>query len=344
MAARIRRQRISDLVAQFEPDLRQAFLDAIANLRANADFASIIAALENNDIQGAVRAMNLDPAAFAAFEQALGDAFKAGGSVTMNGLPTVITSSGARLVFRFDARNPRAEEFLRNYSSELVTDIIDDQRDAIRKALEDGQARGLNPRQTALDIIGRYNSQTKVREGGTIGLTAQQESYAENALAELLSGDSTKLRAYLERGLRDKRFDAIVRRAIAEGKPVSAVDAARMQQRYKDRLLKLRGDTIARTETMTALHQGQNEALEQIAAKGKLPRSAIKRIWRTARDSRVRHTHEAMEGQKKQIDQPFVSPGGARLRFPGDPNAPAAETINCRCTTDSAIDFLKGIK
>ena len=342
--ARRNRDRIAELVDLFEPRLRDAFIAAVEDLRNGADLAAIVAALERGDIQGAITAMHLDSAAFADLDNALADAFKAGGNVTVNGLPTVTTSNGTRLVFRFDARNPRAEQWLRTYSSELVTAIIEDQREAIRAALEDGQKRGINPRQTALDIVGRYDAQAKKRVGGVIGLTSAQEEYATNALAELLSGDPERLRSYLGRELRDRRYDAIALKAIRDEKPVSATDAARMQQRYKDRLLKLRGDTIARTETLTALHQGQHEALEQIAAKGNLPRSAVSRIWRDAGDSRVRHTHAAMSGQKRSIDQPFQSPSGALLRFPGDPRAPASETVNCRCYTESSVDFLHGIK
>lgn len=53
--------------------------------------------------------------------------------------------------------------------------------------------------------------------------------------------------------------------------------------------------------------------------------------WRTVGDNNVRHTHKAMDGQIRYGNEPFDSPSGARLRFPGDPTAPPGERINCRC-------------
>lgn len=339
------RDAIAELMAHFEPRLRDAFLSAIDDLRNNADLGAIAAALARGDIQGAIAAIHLDPAAFAQLDTALAEAFRAGGNVTVNNLPPVTSpTTGMRLVFRFDARNPRAEEWLRTYSSQLVTEIVDDQREAIRAALESGMQRGLNPRTVALDIVGRYDSTARQRVGGIIGLTSAQEQYATNALTQLLSGDRNQLRAYLGRTLRDKRFDKQVEAAIREQRPVPAEAAARMVQRYRDRLLKFRGDTIGRTEALTSLHEGQHEALGQIASTGNVARSAVSRIWRDSGDRRVRHTHVAMSGQKRHIDDMFVSPSGARLRFPGDPRAPAAETIQCRCWAEPAIDFLAGIR
>lgn len=338
------RARIAELIDQFEPRLRDAFLSAIGDLRSSADLGAITAALERGDVAGAIAAMHLDPAAFAALDEALIEAFRTGGAETIGGLPTIRTTTGQRLVIRFDARNPRAEEWLRLHSAALITAIIEDQREAIQKALEDGMQRGINPRTVALDIVGRYDAKEKSRTGGIIGLTAAQERFAANALAELLSGDPEKLRAYLARARRDKRFDPLVLAAIRDGKPVSKSDADRMVQRYRDRLLKLRGDTIARTEALAALHQSQFEALEQVAESGAVKRDQVKRIWRSASDRRVRDTHNAMDGQAVALDAPFVSPSGARLKFPGDPAAPAGETINCRCWAEPKVDFLKGIR
>ncbi|MDB5724627.1 MAG: putative head morphosis protein, partial [Novosphingobium sp.] len=62
-----------------------------------------------------------------------------------------------------------------------------------------------------------------------------------------------------------------------------------------------------------------------------------------AGDKRVRDTHRGMNHQTVGQNESFVSPSGARLRYPGDPLAPAAEIINCRCWTENSIDFMKGL-
>ena len=51
-------------------------------------------------------------------------------------------------------------------------------------------------------------------------------------------------------------------------------------------------------------------------------------------------------GQVRGIDEPFIV-GGAQLRYPGDPQGPARETVQCRCalttrlvTRDASISSL----
>lgn len=65
-----------------------------------------------------------------------------------------------------------------------------------------------------------------------------------------------------------------------------------------------------------------------------------RRRWLSARDARVRGglrggaDHRAMDGQVVRVGEPFVTPRGFRLLFPGDRSlgAPADEVVNCRCT------------
>lgn len=71
----------------------------------------------------------------------------------------------------------------------------------------------------------------------------------------------------------------------------------------------------------------RNAALVAVAGAAGWRRKA----WHTRRDSRVRDAHREMEGQVQNLDAPFVAPGGAKLRFPGDPLAPLELTANCRC-------------
>lgn len=247
------------------------------------------------------------------------------------------------MVARFDGRNPRAERFLTGQSSQLVREIVEDQRDAIRRVLTAGMEAGQNPQAVALDIVGRVNRATGRREGGMIGLHSQQIEWAEAAHAQLRSGDPAQLRAYLERRARNKRFDWLVMRAANDGKPVSAADARRIIGKYRDNLLRLRGETIARTEMLRSLHEAQDEGLRQLIDAGKLDADQVTRVWDATGDGRVRDTHRAMDEQKTGLNGVFTSPTGAVLRYPGDQSAPAAETINCRCAVRIEIDYFKGL-
>jgi hypothetical protein len=298
--------------------------------------------LEKGDINGALAALNLERGAFARLEDAVARAYSTGGSAAIGSLPTLRDMAGARVVVRFDARNLQAEAWLRQHSSELVTNILTDQRAGVRGALEAGMAAGRNPTATALDIVGRIDRATGRRVGGIVGLSEPQVGYVASARAELLSGDPALMRKYLTRARRDARFDGIVRKAIDAGKPLDAATVSRLVGRYGDRLLQLRGDMIGRTESLTSLSASKHEAFRQGLLKTNYSESQVVRTWDDAGDRKVRHTHHAMNGQKvRGLEAPFVSPSGARLRFPGDTNlgAGAEEVIGCRCIEHIEIDY-----
>lgn len=342
--ARSNREKLIDLIDRFAPELKAAFLEAIDDITSSADLGRIVRQIEAGNIEGALRAVNLDPAAFRPLDIAMARAYDAGGTFGASTMPAFRDGEGQRLVIRFDARNPRAEDWIATRSSELVTEIVQDQRTAIRAALTEGLKAGQNPRQVALDIVGRIDPKTGKRTGGVVGLTSQQEEFARNYRAELLSGDPARMRNALTRALRDKRFDGQVLKAIEAGAPLDRSTADTLVTRYRASLLRFRGEAIGRTEALTTLHAAQDEAYQQAVDKGAVDRSALTKIWRDSGDSRVRHTHRVMHGQKVRFDQSFESPSGARLKFPGDPAAPAAEIIHCRCYLEMKVDFLKGVR
>ena len=209
--------------------------------------------------------------------------------------------------------------------------------------IEEGIAAGRGPRDTALSIVGRVNKATGKREGGIVGLHSGQAKAWAKAAAELDALDP----AYFQRRLRDKRFDATVKRAIADGKPLAKADRERILNRYSDKLLKHRGDTIARTETIASLNAGRDQGIRQLIEAGNITEDQVVKVWDSGGpDGRTRDTHLALEGQRKRLDEPFVSPSGARLMFPGDTslNAPASETVACRCAIRFDIDFMRGLK
>lgn len=337
------RERFEQLVATFEPLIRAAFIEAVDDIRSNIVLRRIVERMERGDVAGAIRAMNLEEAAFRPLDEAIRQAFSGGGVATVEQMPTLRDPEGHRIVIRFDARNVEAETWLREHSAGLVTNIVEDQRSAIQTALVEGLARGDNPTRTALNVVGRVNRATGRREGGILGLTAQQSQFVENARQELLSGDPEALRNYLGRGRRDKRFDRTVVRAMREGKPLPADTVNRIVGRYSNGLLKLRADTIALHETMLALNESKMQTYDQAIAKGAVRVEALTKTWHDSRDGRVRHTHRVMNGQKVPFDGEFVSPSGARLRYPHDPKAPLSEILGCRCWMNVKMDFVAAL-
>lgn len=92
----------------------------------------------------------------------------------------------------------------------------------------------------------------------------------------------------------------------------------RIQNTYGN-INKARAGLIARTEVHNSTQYGTIQGYKQ----GGL---TIK-IWVAVMDGATRDSHAAVDGEERPIDRPFSN----GLMFPGDPNGPAEEVINCRC-------------
>jgi hypothetical protein len=324
------------------PGLRTAFVQAMRQVHSNVALRALEQAIERGDVQAAFDALRMDAASLYALDEAITAAFATGGKYQMESVVTATKRfpQGARIVQSFGGRNDRAERIARELGSRLVTEVIDDTRDLIAQTIRGGLEAGANPRRTALDVAGRMVNNR--RKGGLVGLHSQQAGYVQNMRAEL--ADPERMANYFTRARRDKRFDGIVRRAMNEGKAVSQADIDRIAGRYSDRLLNLRGETIARTETIKALNAGRQEGLDQLVDSGRLDADQIQRKWDATGDARTRPTHAGAEGQTVGKDEPFTV-GGYQMMYPGDTSlgAPAGETVNCRCYYAPEIDYFKGL-
>lgn len=330
------RQQLDALINQFGPRIRNAFLVAIQDIVDEALLIELITAIQNNDAERAFAVLNMSDASLRPLVVQLEAAFEAGGVYTGKTFPKYLNTTNGRAVFRFDVRNERAEKWLREHSSSLITGIQDDARTIVRNALTDGMERGLNPRNVALDIVGRVATDGS-RMGGAIGLTPNQDGWVRSARNKLQRLDES----YFTLELRDKRFDPTVAKAIREGRALDSDTIEKLITRYKSNALKYRGEMIGRTEAIQSLNQAEYEATRQAVDSGATSESAVKREWDSAGDKRVRPTHVKMNGQRVGMLEPFVSPSGARMMFPGDTSlgAPASEVVACRCRVRTVIDW-----
>lgn len=333
---------VDRLLAGQSPLIREAFLEAIRDARDSVRLQDVVDALSRGDIAAAAQALEIQRAFMAPLDQALGAAYYESGRAHTEELMRQIKAGGLTLVIRFDPGAPRAAAWVRQHSSTLITEIIADQRAAVREALGVGLDAGVNPRTVALDIVGRIDKATGRRAGGIVGLTSGQAGSVARARDELLSGEPGRMAAYLERKLRDRRFDKIVRTAMREGRAVSAIDAQRIAARYSDRLLKYRGDVIGRTETLTALSYAQDEATKQLLEAGGIRPEQIRKTWRARLDGRTRDSHVALNGKEVGLSEMFRSPAtGAMMRFPrdGSMGASGEDLIQCRCYLTQSFDW-----
>lgn len=87
-----------------------------------------------------------------------------------------------------------------------------------------------------------------------------------------------------------------------------------------------RARRIAVTEATRAFNAGTLAAAQALTG----PDRPLVKQWLTRNDERVRPTHRNANGQIQLLDDPF-DVGGTPMLYPGDPTAPANETVNCRC-------------
>lgn len=323
------------LLDKYEPVLKAAFLDAIADIRSQVTLKLLVERLERGDVAGAIDVLQIERSAFGPLELAFAEAYNAGGMDLANGLK-LRDPQGQRVLFRFGVRNPEAEAWLAQHSATLVTRIVEDQRQGIRTALAEGLARGDNPRRTALDVVGRVSRVTGERDGGIIGLTAPQERFVASARQELSAGDYS---AYLTRERRDHRFDRTIAAAIKSGKPLDRATVDRIVGRYGDRLLELRADVLAMDQTFTALSKSKADAVLQAVRAGKVDASFVTKRWRHSGKANARHDHRRLNGTEVGFFEDFVMGDGTRVAYPHAPGTPAKHTLGCGCDFEIRIDY-----
>lgn len=340
--ARVSRRQLIRQVEKLEPAMAREFRRAIEGIRSQAVLNLIAELIDAGEIDAVTSALGIDAARFSQLAERLREAYVTGAKQGAEELPALTTGVGRRrmrVAFAFDLQNSAVQAWLSANGGRLITAIVADQRRLIMEVIRAGVAAGQGPRETALDLVGRIGASGR-RAGGLVGLTADQAQYVTNARAALASGDPGQMRGYFERKLRDKRFDGIVQRAINAGKPVALADIQKIVDRYADRLLKARGDNIARTEAIGAFNAAREEAFRQAIATGALQSQNVDGVWSATGDTRTRHSHLVMNGQRRQFGTPFVAPSGARLLYPGDTSLGAGpeEIINCRCMKVYRVD------
>ena len=366
MTTRDTRRNFLRLLDQTWPGVQSEFVAAMRQARAGVDMKALEAAIARGDVDAAFRALRFDAADLFKTDTAITAALAAGGNYQMGAFQHATRRApiASRVVQSFGGRNMRAERIARDLGSRLVTEVIDDTRVMIAQTIRAGLEAGAGPLRTALDIGGRVVNGT--RQGGLVGLHSTQAEHVQTMRAALSSqngvgvvrivtdpvtGASRPVKAFwigndgtLKSTLtaRNKQSDAAIFRAIRDGTtlPQTAIDRA--AQGYSNNLLRQRGETIARTETMKALSAGRHEAVAQLIED---PNNDVraedkKGKWDATGDAKTRPTHAAADGQVVAYGEPFIV-GGFSLMFPLDSSmgAPASEIVNCRCYEEIIIDF-----
>lgn len=334
------REVLENLAHEWEATLAREWLDAIRAITSAVVLKDLVAELERGNIERAVALLGIDAERFARFEGSLVQAYNAGGQAVVGSMPNLRNPDGNRVVFSWGVRNTPAEQALRNHAAGLVDGLVGEQLGNVRSVLVDGLARGQNPRQTALALVGKINPRTRVREGGLIGLTPSSVQTLDKIYAGLRSGDAQAMRGYLGYALRDKRFDGHVRRALEQDGTVPADAVDRIVTAYSNRALKHRAENLALTETNIALAKAKADAFQQQIDAGKLEAEDVVKTWGRSVSKEKREDHLAMAGQTVPFSGLFTLPDGTQCTGPHDPNLPAHHLVGCKCPpVEISIDF-----
>jgi len=300
--------RVHELLDRSESRIRRRYVDLVRWLREHNDLAAVTAALEAGHTDDAITMIDAAARALAAeVTQVYTLAAQDEAQVASLELRTRVV---------YDQVNERAVAAARANALEMVREVTQEQRDVLRQVIAEGVRDGLNPLSVARDLR------------ASIGLTRKQLEYVDNYRRELERGDL----AALNRALRDARHDRSVT-AAANGRaiPQSTIDL--MVDRYRQRWINYRAEVIGRTEGLRAAHTGMMATWQQIIDDGRIQATDLYRTWLVTlpRGKNPRDFHTDMHGQEVPWGQPFVSGLGNQLEYPGDPSAPAEETVQCRC-------------
>lgn len=268
-------QWLHDIADSAAPDVRKAFLDAIARIRGTVKEAQLRAALDSGSIDKVMSVLGLDrdlEVLNPLLTKPLGEIVGEAGTATQDATPA-LAARGGSLAMRFDLVNPNTVQAVRTYGFNLIRQITDDTRDGIRAIVAHAMEYGGHP----------YEQARQIRL--LIGLTESQADAVANFRRMLEEGDADAL----TRALRDHRFDGTLRQALGANPTLTLTDEQidKMVARYAERMLNARAENIARTETINAARLGTQAAWRQAAEDGWLEHAKIRQGWMVTPDDRL---------------------------------------------------------
>jgi hypothetical protein len=296
--------RVAQKIAKrFSPEVATAWTQALTRFKGGIDeslLRSALAAKSVSQIEAAVSATR-----FGQMMKGLEDPLTRTAQATGQASASVLKANG--LAMQFNAVDPNVVLFARDQSAQLVVDITDDTREAIRTVVALGAQEGLTVPSQARAI----------RE--VIGLPPNQLQTPFNFERELRSLDSAATRRRLSAV--DK---AQIRSRIKSGNmPESFI--SKMRAKYTKSLVNRRSLNIARTETIRSANFGQQQSWVQGMQQGVIPKNS-RRFWIVTPDERLSPAHSRIPGMNPQgrgMVEPFFTPDGVVMYPPSRPN--------CRC-------------
>ena len=177
------------------------------------------------------------------------------------------------------------------------------------------------------------------RVGGSVGFGV----YSGKSVARLIKEKPQMLPVWKIDEAKDyiwnrQKVENCIMQGIIQGKPITEIAsdmANSLCSTNENKML-----TFARTAMTGAQNAGRQEQMEDAEELG----IKVKKKWVATLDDRTRDTHQDLDGQEVDIDEPFTvdtENGEVEIMFPGDPSCDdPAMVYNCRC---AMIQVYEGI-
>lgn len=170
--------------------------------------------------------------------------------------------------FRFDVSRPEAASWAAKHAGQLIVQIMQHQQTIVQDYVSRASMGEMAPREVAAGLR------------NVIGLTNEQAGWVQNFEARQLAAiDGVPTKRDLDR-------------------------VAAATSRYHDRVHRYRTENIARTEILSASHEGRRQAWAQGLQEGYISPTAMQE-WSAEMDGRVCPICSAMDGQKVPIGEEF---------------------------------------
>lgn len=211
--------------------------------------------------------------------------------------------------------------------------------------VEDTALRISESNQTAIDYINNrtpniyannYNQVNGIAEDAGVQFRIINEDVVKKRIRE---GDIKlpKSRLSIPKDVRwnTKKMNSSVLQGILQGESMN--DIAK-------RLLPIVDNNVnsalrnARTLVTQAENSGRLDSYKALEEEG----AVLKKVWMATSDDRTREAHAELDGQERDIDEPFEDIDGNELMFPADPDAEPETVYNCRCTMVTRIVSVNG--
>jgi len=311
--------------------IERAFLLLVQVVKDRIVLKDLAEKLEQGDLTGAEQLVDVEnameqaalgkgvPVGEPGLQDALQIAFHAGAKAELEALADVPIEKAAKkprlgAELSLNLLNPEAVAFLQGYTMNLIRQVSLQTRLAIRDVILTAFNEGGHPYEQAREIR------------NLIGLTQSQAAAVRRFRQMLQSGDPAKMREVLERTLRDHRFDSTVMRAIQVQTTIPKEKVVTMVDRYYQRYLTYRAQTIARTESIRASCAGQQELWRQAQQQQLLDPERTRRKWIITPDDRLCEYCKAIRALNPdgvRLDEEFVTEDGSVDQPPAHPR--------CRC-------------